>query len=51
MATPVKIGLIGCGSIARGAHLPAMRALRDRVELVAAADLNREAAHAAEFSQ
>jgi len=47
VATPVKIGLIGCGSIARGAHLPAMRALRDRVALVAAADLNREAAQAA----
>ncbi|HET7264530.1 MAG TPA: Gfo/Idh/MocA family oxidoreductase [bacterium] len=50
MATPVKIGLIGCGSIARGAHLPAMDALRDRVALVAAADLNREAAQAAASS-
>ena len=47
MAAPVKIGLIGCGSIARSAHLPAMRSLRDRVTLVAAADLNPEAAQAA----
>lgn len=47
MTTPVKVGLIGCGSIARSAHLPAMQALRDRVALVAAADLNVEAAQAA----
>ena len=47
MTTPVKLGLIGCGSIARSAHLPAMRALRDRVTLVAAADLDRQAAEAA----
>lgn len=44
MTTPVKVGLIGCGSIARSAHLPAMRALRDRVALVAAADLDEQAA-------
>ena len=47
MTTPVKVGLIGCGSIARGAHLPAMHALSDRVALVAVADLKREAAEAA----
>jgi predicted dehydrogenase len=47
VAAPVKIGLIGCGSIARSAHLPAMWALRDRVILVAAADLHRKAAQEA----
>ncbi|HLW48503.1 MAG TPA: Gfo/Idh/MocA family oxidoreductase [bacterium] len=47
MTTPVKAGLIGCGSIARSAHLPALRTLRDRVTLVAAADLNVDAARAA----
>src|SRR5215470_6176822 len=47
MTTPLRVGLIGCGNIARSAHLPAMRSLRDRVSLVAAADLNREAAQAA----
>jgi predicted dehydrogenase len=45
--TPVKAGLIGCGSIARSAHVPALLTLRDRVELVAAADLNLDAAKAA----
>lgn len=45
MVTPV--GLIGCGNIARAAHLPAIERLRDRVRLVAAADLNEEAARAA----
>lgn len=45
--TLVKAGLIGCGSIARSAHLPALHILRDRVALVAAADVNVEAARAA----
>jgi predicted dehydrogenase len=40
----MRVGLIGCGSIARSAHLPALRALRDRVTLVAAADLDERAA-------
>jgi predicted dehydrogenase len=44
---PVRVGLIGCGSIARAAHLPAMRALSDRVTLVAAADTSEPAARAA----
>ena len=41
---PVRIGVIGCGGIARSAHLPAIWRLRDRAALVAAADLNEEAA-------
>jgi predicted dehydrogenase len=45
--TRVKAGLIGCGSIARSAHVPALLALRDRVELVATADVNLDAAKAA----
>jgi predicted dehydrogenase len=42
-----RVGLIGCGNIARAAHLPAIERLRDRVRLVATADLNEEAARAA----
>ncbi|HKV46079.1 MAG TPA: Gfo/Idh/MocA family oxidoreductase [bacterium] len=44
---PLRVGLIGCGSIARSAHLPAMYTLNDRVRLVATADLNEAAAQAA----
>jgi predicted dehydrogenase len=43
----LRVGLIGCGSIAQTAHLPAMYTLNDRVRLVAAADLNEAAARAA----
>jgi predicted dehydrogenase len=43
----IRIGLIGCGGIAQSAHLPAMRQLRDRLTLVAAADVNADAARAA----
>jgi myo-inositol 2-dehydrogenase/D-chiro-inositol 1-dehydrogenase len=45
--TPLALGLIGCGNIARSAHLPAMARLADRVRLVAAADANLAAAQAA----
>jgi predicted dehydrogenase len=41
---PVRVGLIGCGSIARMAHLPAMNTLSDRVTLVATADVSEPAA-------
>jgi predicted dehydrogenase len=41
----IGLGLIGCGGIARSAHLPAMATLANRVQLRAAADLD---AHAAE---
>jgi myo-inositol 2-dehydrogenase / D-chiro-inositol 1-dehydrogenase len=44
---PIRVALVGCGSIARAAHLPAMAHLRDRVRLIAAADLNEEAVRAA----
>ena len=44
---PVRVGLIGCGSIARAAHLPAMSALSERVTLVATADISEPAARTA----
>lgn len=41
----VRVGVIGCGGIARGAHLPAYAALRDvGVEVVACADVDGGAA-------
>lgn len=42
----VRIGLIGCGGIARAAHLPAFDALHALVRLVAVADTDRTAAEA-----
>jgi predicted dehydrogenase len=41
------LGLIGCGGIARSAHLPAMAQLADRVVLRATADADPAAAQAA----
>ena len=40
----IGIGLIGCGGIARSAHLPALAALSERVELRATADIDAAAA-------
>ena len=31
----IRIGIIGCGGIANQKHLPALKALADRVEIVA----------------
>jgi predicted dehydrogenase len=45
--SPIRLGLIGCGNIARTAHLPAMRHLAPRVVLLAAADTDAAAAEAA----
>ncbi len=44
MAQRFGIGVIGCGTIAQSAHLPAIAHLRDRVRLVAVADVRQEAA-------
>jgi myo-inositol 2-dehydrogenase/D-chiro-inositol 1-dehydrogenase len=44
MVQPIRLGLIGCGSIARGAHLPAIDYLADQVSLVAVADVDPAAA-------
>ncbi len=41
------LGLIGCGGIARSAHLPAMAQLADRVVLRATADVDASSAEAA----
>jgi myo-inositol 2-dehydrogenase/D-chiro-inositol 1-dehydrogenase len=43
----IGLGLIGCGGIARSAHLPAMAQLADRVVLRATADVDAAAASAA----
>lgn len=40
----VRVGLIGAGTIAQSAHLPAMRRLRAELELVAVADIRPEVA-------
>jgi predicted dehydrogenase len=45
--TPLALGLIGCGNIARCAHLPAMPGLADRVRLVAVVAVDEAAARAA----
>lgn len=42
----LRIGLIGCGGIAKAAHLPAFDALHALVRLVAVADTDRAAAEA-----
>jgi len=39
----VRVGVIGCGTIARRAHLPALKSI-DHVEIWAVADVNRKAA-------
>ena len=41
---PVRIGVVGCGGMARGIHLPVIAALSDSLELVAVCDLNEEVA-------
>jgi predicted dehydrogenase len=41
-ARPLRVGLIGAGTIAFSAHLPAMRKLRDLITLVAVADIREE---------
>ncbi len=43
----IGLGLIGCGGIARSAHLPAMAALGERVVLRACADVDLQAARMA----
>ena len=40
----VKIGIIGCGGIANGKHMPAYKALADQAEMVAFCDIIEERA-------
>lgn len=47
MRSRLRIGVIGAGTIAVGAHLPAILRLRDRLELVAVADVRAGAAQEA----
>ncbi len=44
MADRLRIGLIGAGGIANGAHIPGYKAVASEVELVACADVHRETA-------
>ncbi|GAA4768495.1 Gfo/Idh/MocA family protein [Microbacterium gilvum] len=48
---PIRAAVIGTGAISRVQHIPSLRALGDRVEIVAVADLNAASAEqaAAEF--
>ena len=43
---PLRIGIIGCGDIARKAYVPGMRKFPSLIEIVACADLNVQAATA-----
>ena len=47
----IKVGIIGCGGIANQKHFPALKALGNRVEIVAFCDIIKERAEkaAAEF--
>lgn len=47
MDRTVRIGIIGCGGIANGKHMPSLKALGKRVELVAFCDLIEERAQKA----
>lgn len=44
VGVPLGIGVIGCGTIANSAHLPAIGRLGDRLRLVAVADVREEQA-------
>lgn len=44
MIKKLKIGMIGCGGIAHGAHIPGYLAIPDQAELVWACDVNEERA-------
>lgn len=41
---PVRVGVIGCGGIFRGAHVPYLEWRTDRVRVTAVADVKRESA-------
>lgn len=46
MPGKIKVGIIGCGGIANGKHLPALKQL-DNVELIAFCDIVEEKAQQA----
>jgi len=47
MTKKLKVGIIGCGGIANGAHMPGYATLSDKVELYAACDIIPERAERA----
>lgn len=47
MAEKLRIGIIGCGGIANGKHLPALKELKNDVEMVYFCDIIRERAEQA----
>ncbi|MBE6607386.1 MAG: Gfo/Idh/MocA family oxidoreductase [Ruminococcaceae bacterium] len=47
MANKLRIGIIGCGGIANGKHMPALSKQKDRAEMVAFCDIIEERAIAA----
>lgn len=47
MAKTLRIGIIGCGGIANGKHMPSLKALGDKIEMVAFCDIVLEKAEKA----
>ncbi len=47
MADKLRVGIVGCGGIANGKHLPALARLKDQVELVSFCDILPEKANEA----
>jgi predicted dehydrogenase len=47
MAKRVRVGIVGCGDVARRRYLPMLASLADRVDLVACGDRSAEALDAA----
>jgi predicted dehydrogenase len=46
LSSKVRVGIIGAGGIAQGAHIPGYKKILDRVELVAISDVQVELAKA-----
>ena len=44
MSDKIKVGIIGCGGIANGKHLPSLKTQFDRLEIVAFCDIIKERA-------
>ncbi len=44
MDKKLRIGIIGCGGIANGKHMPSLAKLDDKVEMVAFCDIEDERA-------
>ena len=44
MEEKLKVGIIGCGGIANGKHMPSLQKISDKVEMVAFCDIIEEKA-------